>query len=62
MLHGWKNDVVELCFHTVSYQLIPIAFVILLGISIGLNVRLGVLLPVNLNGAKLLAANAINGN
>ena len=54
-----KNDLVELCVHTVSYQLIPIAFVIPLVISIGLNVRLGVLLPVNMNGVKRLAANAI---
>jgi len=54
-----KFGLVELCVHTVSYQIIPIAFMIPLGISIGLNVRLGVLLPVNVNGAKRLAANAM---
>jgi MATE family multidrug resistance protein len=51
-----KFGLVELCVHTVSYQIIPIAFMIPLGISIGLSVRLGMLLPVNVSGAKRLAA------
>ena len=54
-----KFGLVELCVHTVSYQIIPIAFMIPLGISIGLSVRLGILLPVNVNGAKRLAAYAM---
>jgi MATE family multidrug resistance protein len=54
-----KFGIVELCIHSVSYQIVPIAFMIPLGISIGLNVRLGVLLPVNVNGAKRLAAFAM---
>jgi MATE family multidrug resistance protein len=51
-----KFGVIELCIHTVTYQLIPIAFMVPLGISIGLNVRMGVLLPVNVEGTKRLVA------
>jgi MATE family multidrug resistance protein len=51
-----KFGLVDLCVHTISYQLIPIAFMIPLGISIGMIVRLGNLLPVDVNGAKRLAA------
>ncbi len=47
--------IVELCVHTVAYQLIPIFFMLPLGISIGLSVRIGILLPVNVDGAKKLA-------
>jgi len=47
---------VEFCVHTVTYNLIPVTFMIPLGISIGLSVRMGVLLPINVDGAKRLAA------
>lgn len=51
-----RFGLVELCVHTVTYQLIPITFMVPLGISIGLSVRMGVLLPVSVDGAKRLAA------
>lgn len=51
-----KFGVIDLCIHTVSYQLIPITFMVPLGVSIGLTVRMGVLLPVDVQGAKKLAA------
>ena len=51
-----KFGLVDLCIHTVTYQLIPFIFMIPLGISIGLSVRMGILLPVDVSGAKRLAA------
>lgn len=52
-------SLVDLCVHTVSYQIIPIAFMIPLGVSIGLVVRLGILLPTNVKGAKKLAGSVM---
>lgn len=50
-----RFSLLDLCIHTISYQLIPIAYMIPSGISIGLTVRLGNLLPVDVNAAKLMA-------
>mmetsp|Transcript_5325 Transcript_5325/g.10148 ORF Transcript_5325/g.10148 Transcript_5325/m.10148 type:complete len:500 (-) Transcript_5325:2299-3798(-) len=51
-----KFSLIDLCVHTISYQLIPVAFMIPSGISIGLIVRLGIILPVTVSGAKRLTA------
>jgi MATE family multidrug resistance protein len=50
-----KLGVVSLCVHTVSYQIIPLLYMIPLGISIGLSVRIGQLLPYDVHKAKILA-------
>ena len=47
---------VEFCVHSITYQLIPVLFMIPMGFSIGLTVRMGVLLQINVSGAKRLAA------
>jgi len=51
-----KLGVLPLCVHTIAYQVIPITFMIPLGISIGLSVQMGKLLPVSVDRAKKLAA------
>ena len=48
--------VVEFCVHSIAYQLIPHIYEIPFGFSIGLTVRMGALLPINVSGAKRLAA------
>jgi MATE family multidrug resistance protein len=50
-----RLGVLSLCVHSVTYQLIPLIYMIPLGFSIGLSVRMGQLLPVDVNKAKLLA-------
>lgn len=50
-----RLGVLSLCVHSVTYQLIPLIYMIPLGFSIGLSVRMGQLLPVNVDKAKLLA-------
>jgi MATE family multidrug resistance protein len=48
--------VVPLCIHTIAYNLIPVFFMIPLGFSIGLSVRMGHLLAEgNVKRAKLIA-------
>jgi MATE family multidrug resistance protein len=49
-----KIGMTSLCAHTVAYQMIPILFMIPLGISIGLSNRIGKILPVCINKAKQL--------
>lgn len=48
--------VVPLCVHTIAYQLVPLLFMIPLGIMIGLTVRLGHLIAYDVPKAKKLAA------
>lgn len=48
--------VVPLCVHTIAYNLVPLLFMIPLGISIGLTVRMGSVLSSDVKKAKLLAA------
>ena len=48
--------VVPLCVHTIAYNLVPLLFMIPLGIMIGLTVRLGHLIAYNVKHAKQLAA------
>merc|ERR1711920_729280 len=50
-----KLGVIPLCVHSIAYQLIPLAFMLPLGISIGLSVRLGSMLTQDVNKAKSLA-------
>lgn len=47
--------VVPLCIHSVIYQIIPLIYMIPLGFSIGLSVRIGQLLPINVYKAKMVA-------
>mmetsp|Transcript_15317 Transcript_15317/g.20195 ORF Transcript_15317/g.20195 Transcript_15317/m.20195 type:complete len:526 (+) Transcript_15317:225-1802(+) len=48
--------VIPLCIHTIAYNVIPIFFMIPLGLNIGLSVRMGNLLATNdVHGAKYLA-------
>jgi len=44
-----------LCVHTIAYQVLPITFMIPLGTSIGLSVRMGAILPFSVYKAKKLA-------
>jgi multidrug resistance protein, MATE family len=48
--------VVALCVHTIAYNLVPLLFMIPLGILIGLTVRMGHLIVEHPHHAKLLAA------
>jgi Na+-driven multidrug efflux pump len=47
--------VVPLCVHTIAYQLVPLLFMVPLGIMIGLTVRLGHLMAFDVQRAKKLA-------
>lgn len=47
--------VVPLCVHTIAYNLVPLLFMIPLGISIGLTVRMGILLATDVPRAKKVA-------
>jgi len=49
-----RLGVLSLCVHSVIYQLIPLIYMIPLGISIGLSVRIGHLIPVDVMKAKYL--------
>lgn len=51
--------VIPLCVHTVAYNLVPICFMVPLGISIGLSVRMGHVLAEDVRKAKLLAASCM---
>ena len=46
----------ELCAHTIAYNLIPLLYIIPLGLCIGLSVRMGNLLSINVHRAGRLAA------
>lgn len=46
---------VALCAHTIAYNLIPLLFMIPLGISIGLTVRMGSVIAYDAERAKLMA-------
>jgi MATE family multidrug resistance protein len=48
--------VVPLCVHTIAYNLVPLLFMIPLGISIGLTVRMGNIIAYDVPRAKLLAS------
>lgn len=48
--------IVPLCVHTIAYNLVPLLFMIPLGISIGLTVRMGTVLATDVPRAKLMAA------
>jgi multidrug resistance protein, MATE family len=47
--------IVPLCVHTIAYNLVPLLFMIPLGLSIGLTVRMGHVLAHNVTHAKLMA-------
>jgi Na+-driven multidrug efflux pump len=47
---------IPLCSHTIAYNLIPICFMVALGTSIGLTMRMGHILTDDVTKAKLLAA------
>ena len=49
-----RLGVIPLCVHSVTYQILPLVYMIPLGISIGFSVRIGQLLPVNVEKAKTL--------
>ncbi|CAB9498857.1 toxin extrusion protein 1 [Seminavis robusta] len=48
--------IVPLCVHTIAYNLVPLLFMIPLGISIGLTVRMGNAISTNVKKAKIMAA------
>jgi MATE family multidrug resistance protein len=48
--------IVPLCVHTIAYNLVPLLFMIPLGISIGLTVRMGTVLATDVPRAKKMAA------
>ena len=48
--------VVSLCAHTIAYQLIPLMFMIPLGIGLGLAVRIGSVISMDPQRAKLMAS------
>jgi len=48
--------IVPLCVHTIAYQIVPLLYMIPLGIMVGLTVRLGHLIPYNVPRAKRVAA------
>jgi MATE family multidrug resistance protein len=48
--------IVPLCVHTIAYNLVPLLFMIPLGICIGLQVRMGTVLALDVPRAKKMAA------
>mmetsp|Transcript_47075 Transcript_47075/g.142560 ORF Transcript_47075/g.142560 Transcript_47075/m.142560 type:complete len:396 (-) Transcript_47075:511-1698(-) len=54
-----KFGVVSLSVHTIAYQLVPLLFMLPLGISIGLSVRLGSILALDVLRAKKLVAGCL---
>jgi len=56
-----KMGIVPLCVHTIAYQIVPVLFMIPLAIGIGLGVRIGALLPIDVPRAKRLTACAVLG-
>ncbi len=50
-----RMGVIPLCVHSITYQIIPLIYMLPLGMSIGLSVRMGQLLPHNVEKAKTLA-------
>lgn len=48
--------IVHLCVHTIAYNLVPLLFMIPLGISIGLTVRMGNVISTDVKRAKKMAA------
>jgi MATE family multidrug resistance protein len=55
MLAGHMG-VIPLCVHTIAYNMVPICFMVPLGISTGLSVRMGHVLSNDVHKAKVLAA------
>jgi MATE family multidrug resistance protein len=51
--------VVPLCVHTIAYNLVPICFMVPLGISIGLTMRMGHVLTDDVGKAKFLAGSCM---
>mmetsp|Transcript_36266 Transcript_36266/g.79339 ORF Transcript_36266/g.79339 Transcript_36266/m.79339 type:complete len:546 (+) Transcript_36266:79-1716(+) len=51
-----KFGIVAFCAHTIAYQLIPTLFMIPLGTSVGLSVRIGNVLAHDVDRAKRIAA------
>jgi multidrug resistance protein, MATE family len=51
-----RMGVVPLCIHSIAYNLIPIMFMIPLGLAIGLSVRIGHVLGESVKKAQLIAA------
>eukprot|EP00978_Attheya_sp_CCMP212_P013660 scaffold34316_cov40-Attheya_sp.AAC.1 len=47
--------VIPLCVHTIAYQLIPLLFMVPLGISIGMSIRIGTVLAHDVEKAKTIA-------
>lgn len=47
--------IIPLCVHTIAYQLVPALFMIPLGLSIGMSVRMGTVLAHDVRKAKLIA-------
>jgi len=50
-----KLGVIPLCAHTIAYQMVPLSFMIPLGISLGLTIRIGSTLPTSVHRAKKIA-------
>lgn len=48
--------IVPLCVHTIAYNLVPLLFMPVLGISIGLTVRMGNVISTDVQRAKRMAA------
>ena len=46
--------VLPFCVHTIAYQLIPLCYMVPLGISLGLSVRMGALFSKDVSKVKLL--------
>lgn len=51
-----RFGIVPLCVHTIAYQLIPVLFMVPLGMSIGMSVRMGSILSKDVRKAKRIAA------
>lgn len=54
-----KFGIVPLCVHSIAYQLIPLSFMLPLGISMGLSIRLGATLTYDVSKAKMLVSYTI---
>lgn len=49
-----KFGVIPFCVHSIAYQLLPLVYMVPLGISMGLTVRMGALFPKSVKKVKLL--------
>jgi len=51
-----KFGIIPLCAHSIAYQFVSLSFMLPLGISMGLSVRLGSILTYDVSKAKMLSA------